>query len=58
MVELEGFPGIKGNSIKAHVDSFVFLDGHSLIMLASGRCASETVFYEGLPTTGTSMTTL
>ena len=35
MVELEGFPGIKVNSITAHVDRFVFLDGHSLIMLAS-----------------------
>merc|ERR1712233_187583 len=34
---LEAYPGIKKINIKAQVDKFVFPDGHSIILLASGR---------------------
>merc|ERR1712233_98415 len=34
---LESYPGIKKINIKAQVDKFVFPDGHSIILLASGR---------------------
>jgi adenosylhomocysteinase len=34
---VEGFPGIKRTEIKPQVDSFTFPDGHSVIILASGR---------------------
>merc|ERR1712070_371060 len=37
MAELEGFPGIKVESIKPQVDRFEFPDGHGIIVLASGR---------------------
>merc|ERR1712185_124207 len=37
MAELEGFPGIKVENIKPQVDRFEFLDGHGIIVLASGR---------------------
>merc|ERR1712118_86203 len=37
MAELEGFPGIKVENIKPHVDRFEFPDGHGIIVLASGR---------------------
>merc|ERR1711957_411286 len=37
MAGLEGFPGIKVENIKPHVDRFVFPDGHGVIVLASGR---------------------
>merc|ERR1712217_221811 len=37
MAGLEGFAGIKGENIKPQVDRFVFPDGHSVIVLASGR---------------------
>merc|ERR1712003_173857 len=37
MAELEGFPGIKCENIKPQVDRFLFLDGHGVIVLASGR---------------------
>merc|ERR1711887_415934 len=37
MAGLEGFPGIKCENIKPQVDRFVFLDGHGVIVLASGR---------------------
>merc|ERR1712034_146 len=37
MAALEGFPGIKVDNIKPQVDRFLFLDGHGIIMLASGR---------------------
>ena len=34
---LENYPGIKKINIKPQVDKFVFPDGHSIILLASGR---------------------
>merc|ERR1719264_745907 len=34
---LEKWPGIIRNEIKPQVDKFTFPDGHSIIMLASGR---------------------
>merc|ERR1711893_496703 len=37
MAGLEGFPGIKVENIKPQVDSFVFPDGHGVIVLAAGR---------------------
>merc|ERR1711970_1661960 len=37
MAGLEGFAGIKCENIKPQVDRFVFPDGHSVIVLASGR---------------------
>merc|ERR1711994_694628 len=37
MAGLEGFPGIKVETIKPQVDRFVFPDGHGVIVLASGR---------------------
>merc|ERR1712146_738297 len=37
MAGLEGFPGITCDNIKPQVDRFTFPDGHSLIVLASGR---------------------
>merc|ERR1739844_560969 len=37
MAELEAFPGIKVDNIKAQVDRFLFPDGHGIIVLASGR---------------------
>merc|ERR1712070_1211891 len=37
MAGLEGFPGIKCDNIKPQVDRFTFPDGHSIIVLASGR---------------------
>ena len=37
MEDLENFPGIKVENIKPQVDSFVFPDGHGVIVLASGR---------------------
>merc|ERR1711906_77975 len=37
MATLENFPGIKCENIKPQVDRFVFPDGHSIIVLASGR---------------------
>merc|ERR1711966_112925 len=37
MAGLEGFPGIKCDNIKPQVDRFSFPDGHSIIILASGR---------------------
>merc|ERR1712010_207603 len=37
MEQLENFPGIKVENIKPQVDRFVFPDGHSVIILASGR---------------------
>jgi len=37
MENLENFPGIKCDNIKPQVDRFTFPDGHSIIVLASGR---------------------
>merc|ERR1719401_1511352 len=37
MEKLEGMEGIKVENIKPQVDRFVFLDGHGIIILASGR---------------------
>ena len=37
MAGLEGFPGIACDNIKPQVDRFTFPDGHSIIVLASGR---------------------
>merc|ERR1712147_63964 len=37
MAGLEGFPGIKVESIKPQVDRFVFPNGKGVIVLASGR---------------------
>merc|ERR1712013_56605 len=37
MAGLEGFAGIKVDNIKPQVDRFTFPDGHSVIVLASGR---------------------
>merc|ERR1712166_1190478 len=37
MENLENFPGIKVENIKAQVDRFEFPDGHGIIVLASGR---------------------
>merc|ERR1711861_115574 len=37
MAGLEGFPGIQCDNIKPQVDRFTFPDGHSIIVLASGR---------------------
>merc|ERR1711874_662353 len=37
MAGLEGLTGIKVENIKPQVDRFVFLDGHGVIVLASGR---------------------
>merc|ERR1712100_126952 len=37
MAGLEGFPGIKFDTIKPQVDRFEFPDGHGVIVLASGR---------------------
>merc|ERR1719443_1251695 len=37
MAGLEGFPGMKVESIKPQVDRFVFPDGHGVIVLAMGR---------------------
>jgi len=37
MAGLEGFEGIKCDNIKPQVDKFTFPDGHSVIVLASGR---------------------
>ena len=37
MEGLESFPGVKQINIKPQVDKFVFPDGHSVIILASGR---------------------
>merc|ERR1711977_665350 len=37
MAGLEGFPGITCENIKPQVDRFTFPDGHSIIVLASGR---------------------
>jgi len=34
---LEKFPGIKKTNIKPQVDTYTFPDGHSIILLASGR---------------------
>jgi len=34
---LENYPGVKKINIKPQVDKFVFPDGHSIILLASGR---------------------
>ncbi len=35
--ELENYPGIKKETIKAQVDQYIFPDGHSIILLAEGR---------------------
>merc|ERR1712146_685627 len=37
MAGLEGFPGIQCDNTKPQVDRFTFPDGHSIIVLASGR---------------------
>jgi adenosylhomocysteinase len=37
MAGLEGFPGIKRTNIKAGTDSWMFPDGHAVIILAEGR---------------------
>jgi len=37
MAGLESFPGIQCDNIKPQVDRFTFPDGHSIIVLASGR---------------------
>ena len=37
MEDLENLPGIKVENIKPQVYSFVFPDGHGVIVLASGR---------------------
>merc|ERR1712076_288357 len=37
MAELEKFPGIKVENIKAQVDRYEFPDGHGVIVLAAGR---------------------
>merc|ERR1739847_22103 len=37
MQQLEAFPGIKVDNIKAQVDRYVFPDGHGIIVLASDR---------------------
>merc|ERR1712233_120114 len=41
---LEAYPGIKKINIKAQVDKFVFPDGHSIILLASGRLVNLGVY--------------
>merc|ERR1712223_2126503 len=37
MAELEAFPGIKVENIKAQVDRYIFPDGHGVIILTAGR---------------------
>merc|ERR1711865_1170098 len=37
---LEGFPGIKVENIKPQVDRFAFPDGHGVIVLHPGACAT------------------